>query len=104
VIEHLDEPRFAAFELMLFGDARPERIIITTPNAEYNVRFATLPAGQFRHKDHRFEWGRGQFQSWANATAQKFGYQVEFAPSVMKIRWWARPRRWESSADEDHHP
>jgi 3' terminal RNA ribose 2'-O-methyltransferase Hen1 len=78
VIEHLDEPRFAAFELMLFGDARPERIIITTPNAEYNVRFPTLPAGHFRHKDHRFEWSRGQFQSWANATAQKFGYKVEF--------------------------
>jgi hypothetical protein len=76
VIEHLDEPRFAAFERMLFGDARPERIIITTPNAEYNVRFPTLPAGQFRHKDHRFEWSRGQFQSWATATAQKFG--VEF--------------------------
>jgi 3' terminal RNA ribose 2'-O-methyltransferase Hen1 len=78
VIEHLDEPRFAAFELMLFGHAQPERIIITTPNAEYNVRFPTLPAGQFRHKDHRFEWSRGQFQGWATATARKFGYKVEF--------------------------
>ncbi len=78
VIEHLDEPRFAAFERMLFGHAQPGRVVITTPNAEYNVRFPTLPAGQFRHKDHRFEWSRNQFQHWATATAQKFGYKVEF--------------------------
>ena len=80
VIEHLDEPRFAAFERMLFGHAQPGRVVITTPNAEYNVRFPTLPAGQFRHKDHRFEWRRKQFQDWALATAQKFGYKVEFRP------------------------
>jgi len=80
VIEHLDEPRFAAFERMLFGHAQPGRVVITTPNAEYNVRFPTLPAGQFRHKDHRFEWSRNQFQNWATATAQKFGYKVEFRP------------------------
>ncbi|HTC93130.1 MAG TPA: 3' terminal RNA ribose 2'-O-methyltransferase Hen1 [Terriglobales bacterium] len=80
VIEHLDEPRFAAFERMLFEHAQPGRVVITTPNAEYNVRFPTLPAGQFRHKDHRFEWSRNQFQNWATATAQKFGYSVEFRP------------------------
>lgn len=78
VIEHLDEPRFAAFELMLFGSAQPGHVVITTPNAEYNVRFPTLSAGQFRHKDHRFEWTRSQFHSWATATAQRFGYKVEF--------------------------
>jgi len=80
VIEHLDEPRFTAFERMLFGHAQPGRVVITTPNAEYNVRFPTLPAGQFRHKDHRFEWSRKQFQNWATATAQEFGYKVEFRP------------------------
>jgi hypothetical protein len=42
------------------------------------VRFETLPAGQFRHKDHRFEWTRKQFQNWAGDVAQRFGYAVAF--------------------------
>ena len=63
VIEHLDAPRLAAFERVLFETARPKAVVITTPNAEYNVKFDTLPAGQFRHKDHRFEWTRQQFQN-----------------------------------------
>ena len=67
VIEHLDPPRLAAFERVMFEHARPQKVIITTPNAEYNVRFETLPAGQFRHKDHRFEWTRAQFKTWASS-------------------------------------
>ena len=80
VIEHLDEPRLASFERVLFEFARPTTIIVTTPNVEYNVRFETLPAGQFRHKDHRFEWTRRQFQDWANGVAGRFGYNVRFLP------------------------
>jgi len=80
VIEHLDPPRLAAFERVVFEHAKPNTIIITTPNMEYNVRFETLPAGQFRHKDHRFEWTREQFRSWAEGLAQRYGYAVVFSP------------------------
>ena len=80
VIEHLDPPRLAAFERVVFEHAKPNTIIITTPNVEYNIRFETLPAGQFRHKDHRFEWTREQFQSWAEGLAQRYGYAVVFSP------------------------
>jgi 3' terminal RNA ribose 2'-O-methyltransferase Hen1 len=80
VIEHLDPPRLSAFERVLFEFARPKTIVLTTPNVEYNVHFETLPAGTFRHKDHRFEWTRGQFQEWANGVARRFGYAVRFAP------------------------
>jgi hypothetical protein len=80
VIEHLDPPRLAAFERVLFDYAKPGAVVITTPNAEYNVRFGTLPAGQFRHKDHRFEWTRPEFQNWASGIARRFGYSVEFRP------------------------
>lgn len=80
VIEHLDPPRLAAFERVVFEHAIPGAVIITTPNCEYNARFGTLPAGQFRHKDHRFEWTRSEFQTWANAVAQRFGYSVAFYP------------------------
>jgi 3' terminal RNA ribose 2'-O-methyltransferase Hen1 len=78
VIEHLDEPRLAAFERVLFDFAKPCKVIVTTPNVEYNVRFETLPAGKFRHKDHRFEWTRKQFEDWASRVAQKFNYAVRF--------------------------
>lgn len=80
VIEHLDPPRLAAFERVLFEAARPKTVIVTTPNADYNVKFETLPAGQFRHKDHRFEWTREQFQKWSQRVAERFGYSVRFLP------------------------
>jgi 3'' terminal RNA ribose 2''-O-methyltransferase Hen1 len=78
VIEHLDPPRLAAFERVLFEFASPGTVIITTPNAEYNVKFETLQAGHFRHADHRFEWSREQFQHWARRVAERYGYTVRF--------------------------
>lgn len=78
VIEHLDPPRLAAFERVVFECAKPETVIITTPNSEYNVNFETLPAGKFRHSDHRFEWTREEFQNWSNNLCERFGYEVEF--------------------------
>jgi 3' terminal RNA ribose 2'-O-methyltransferase Hen1 len=80
VIEHLDAPRLAAFERVVFEFARPEVVVVTTPNAEYNVMWPSLPAGRFRHKDHRFEWTRAEFRGWANAVAERFDYTVEFRP------------------------
>jgi 3' terminal RNA ribose 2'-O-methyltransferase Hen1 len=80
VIEHLDPPRLAAFERVAFEFARPGTVVVTTPNAEYNVRWASLPAGKFRHRDHRFEWTRAEFEGWARAVADRFGYAVRFAP------------------------
>jgi hypothetical protein len=80
VVEHLDPPRLAAFERVLFEFARPERVVLTTPNAEFNVRFENLPAGRLRHADHRFEWTRGQFEAWAQGLATRFGYAVRFGP------------------------
>jgi len=80
VIEHLDPPRLTAFARVLFEFARPRTVVLTTPNAEYNVKFETLPAGSFRHKDHRFEWSRAAFQAWTNRAAERFGYRVAFRP------------------------
>jgi 3' terminal RNA ribose 2'-O-methyltransferase Hen1 len=80
VIEHLDPPRLDAFARALFECARPGTVVLTTPNVEYNVRFESLPAGKFRHKDHRFEWTRDEFQKWSEGTAGRFGYGVRLAP------------------------
>src|SRR5262245_5392130 len=80
VIEHLDPPRLAAFERNLFHFARPAHVVLTTPNAEYNVKWPSLPAGTFRHHDHRFEWTRAELESWARSVAGRAGYSVRFAP------------------------
>ncbi|MDX6345434.1 MAG: hypothetical protein QOF84_224 [Streptomyces sp.] len=80
VIEHLDLPRLPALEYAVFGAARPATVIVTTPNVEYNVRWETLPAGHVRHADHRFEWTREEFRTWARQVAGRHGYGVEFAP------------------------
>jgi len=78
VVEHLDPPRLAAFERVLFEQARPAIVVMTTPNREYNSKFETLPAGSFRHKDHRFEWTREEFRAWASAVSLKYRYTVSF--------------------------
>jgi 3' terminal RNA ribose 2'-O-methyltransferase Hen1 len=78
VIEHLDADRLSAFERVLFECAHPKTIVLTTPNAEYNVMFENLPTGKMRHSDHRFEWTRAQFQSWARGVATRCAYSVEF--------------------------
>jgi 3' terminal RNA ribose 2'-O-methyltransferase Hen1 len=80
VIEHLDPPRLAAFERVLFEHARPSTVVMTTPNSEYNSKFDSMPAGTFRHKDHRFEWSRAEFQSWASRVASENSYDVSFLP------------------------
>ncbi|MFB6615856.1 3' terminal RNA ribose 2'-O-methyltransferase Hen1 [Streptomyces sp. NPDC056367] len=78
VIEHLDLERLPALEYAVFGSARPRTVLVTTPNVEYNVRWETLPAGQVRHGDHRFEWTRAEFRAWADGVASRYGYGVEF--------------------------
>jgi 3' terminal RNA ribose 2'-O-methyltransferase Hen1 len=80
VIEHLDEPRLRSFERVVFGHARPRSVVVTTPNREYNAKFEGLPAGRFRHRDHRFEWTRHEFEAWSGRVAADHGYTVRFSP------------------------
>jgi 3' terminal RNA ribose 2'-O-methyltransferase Hen1 len=76
VVEHLEPDRLPHFERALFGDARPRMIVLTTPNRDYNVLFEGLPAGGFRHPDHRFEWNRAEFRAWTERVAAAHGYAV----------------------------
>jgi 3' terminal RNA ribose 2'-O-methyltransferase Hen1 len=78
VVEHVDPPRLPALAHSVFRAARPGAVVMTTPNREYNVRFDSLPAGEFRHPDHRFEWTRAEFESWSRQAADRYGYSVEF--------------------------
>lgn len=80
VIEHLDAPRLKAFERAVFQWARPDLVVLTTPNGEYNVKWESLPGGQMRHRDHRFEWNRAEFHDWAQRVATDYGYNLEVQP------------------------
>ena len=80
VIEHLDPSRLDALEQNVFGSARPGTVVVTTPNAEYNVRWESLPSDELRHRDHRFEWTRAEFGSWAQKVADAYGYSIRFEP------------------------
>ena len=81
VIEHLDPPRLHALERTVFEFAPPRAVILTTPNREYNVTWPNVGALlKLRHPDHRFEWTRSEFRSWAERVAALHGYAVEFRP------------------------
>lgn len=74
VIEHLDADRLPALERVVFAEARPAAVVVTTPNADYNVLFPSLAAGALRHPDHRFEWTRAEFAAWTEAIQRTYGY------------------------------
>jgi 3' terminal RNA ribose 2'-O-methyltransferase Hen1 len=80
IVEHLDPGRLDAFERAVFAEAKPKTVLVTTPNREYNVRFEGLPADSLRHRDHRFEWTRGEFEAWAEGVASRHALDVRFLP------------------------
>jgi 3' terminal RNA ribose 2'-O-methyltransferase Hen1 len=80
VIEHLDPPRLGALERNVFADARPGTVVVTTPNAEFNVRWPGVGEGGMRHRDHRFEWTRAEFAAWADGVAGRHDYTVRRLP------------------------
>jgi 3' terminal RNA ribose 2'-O-methyltransferase Hen1 len=91
VVEHLDPPRLSAFERVLFEFAKPQTVVLTTPNREYNVKWETLGAGRFRHPNHRFEWTRQEFRDWAVGIAGRFGYTVRFVAVGPADEWLGSP-------------
>ncbi|MFE3291533.1 3' terminal RNA ribose 2'-O-methyltransferase Hen1 [Rhodococcus sp. NPDC059234] len=78
VVEHVDRSRLPALVRSVFGDMKPKVVLVTTPNADYNVLYPNLEPGAFRHPDHRFEFTRTQFESWAGEVTSGHGYDVTF--------------------------
>lgn len=62
VIEHLEAPDRVALLRTIVRSIRPRVIVLTTPNAQYNVRLG-MSAGQRRHPDHRIEYTPAQLQA-----------------------------------------
>ena len=79
VVEHLDPSRLSSFERVLFEYTRPPVVVLTTPNKEYNANYNSLSEDDLRHSDHRFEWTREEFRSWADRVGDRFGYTIQFS-------------------------
>jgi 2-polyprenyl-3-methyl-5-hydroxy-6-metoxy-1,4-benzoquinol methylase len=54
VLEHLDPEKLPTLMQVLFRDARPGTVILTTPNREFNARYLTLPPNNQRHTGSPF--------------------------------------------------
>ncbi|KAI4882118.1 hypothetical protein NFI96_010742, partial [Prochilodus magdalenae] len=76
LIEHLELWEVDLFSDVVFGYMTPCTVIISTPNAEFNPLLPGLRG--FRNNDHKFEWTRTEFQTWALGVCRKYGYSVEF--------------------------
>lgn len=78
VLEHIDPSHLSQLERAVFVRLHPMTVVVTTPNAEFNPLLG-VPGHRFRHRDHRFEWTRGRFRSWAGRVAATTGYVVTVA-------------------------
>jgi len=74
-IEHIEPGRLSRVEQAVFGGIRPDTIVVTTPNQEYN-HVLGMPPGRMRHPGHRFEWSRARFRQWAEGVAARHHYRV----------------------------
>ena len=98
VVEHVDPSRLPALENSVFTVARPATVLVTTPNVEYNPLFETLPEGQMRHSDHRFEWTRAEFREWAGGVAARRATPCVMCRSGRRTPNAAHRPRWPFSA------
>ncbi|MEW4368301.1 methyltransferase domain-containing protein [Paenibacillus kandeliae] len=75
VIEHIDEPRLPMVMRTLLDEYRPQTLIMTTPNREYNAVYE-MEHDDIRHTDHRFEWTRQQFADFCQQWSTYGGYDI----------------------------
>lgn len=90
----MEEDQASLFGDLVLSSFRPSVLIVSTPNYEYNVILqksdpssqeeavegkGQLESCRFRNHDHKFEWTREQFGSWARNLASRHNYSVEFS-------------------------
>lgn len=77
LIEHLYPDTLMDLPFNIFEYIMPKVVIVTTPNADFNVLFPNFSG--YRHPDHKFEWTREQFQDWARNIVVRYpSYSVTF--------------------------
>ena len=75
VVEHMSEGEAAEIIQQVCGGIDFERLIVTTPNADFNGYYELEG---FRHEDHKWEMGHEAFQQWFTDTVQGLPVEVEY--------------------------
>ncbi|CAM3185393.1 3' terminal RNA ribose 2'-O-methyltransferase Hen1 [Paenibacillus taichungensis] len=76
VIEHIEAYRLNGIMDTIMNDYRPDVLLVTTPNKEYNEVY-TMEQESFRHHDHRFEWTRAELAERCEEWALQGNYTFE---------------------------
>ncbi|RAR40485.1 methyltransferase domain-containing protein, partial [Paenibacillus sp. MDMC362] len=75
VIEHMPEAEAADLIRQVVQEIRFEKLILTTPNADFNPYYEL---DGFRHDDHKWEMGQEKFRSWCDEILQNLDVQYEY--------------------------
>ncbi|XP_016148890.1 small RNA 2'-O-methyltransferase-like isoform X1 [Sinocyclocheilus grahami] len=86
LIEHLELVEVESFSEVVFGYMAPGAVIVSTPNAEFNPLLPGLRG--FRNYDHKFEWTRAEFQTWAHGVCREYDYSVQFTGVGEAVGHW----------------
>lgn len=76
VLEHNTAKKRQKIVEMISGFYVPRQVVITVPNIEYNSIYG-LAAGELRHRDHKTEYTREQFDAEVVSVLNK-NYNIEF--------------------------
>lgn len=75
VIEHMSINEAKGLVRQICTRVNFEHLIITTPNSDFNPYYEL---SGFRHEDHKWEMGQGQFQQWFTEAASEIDVDYEF--------------------------
>lgn len=77
VIEHSPLKESTSLVKQLLSFEKTERLIITTPNKDFNKFFIFEEGQKFRHEDHDFEFTEKEFTDWIKKiVSDKFNVEV----------------------------
>lgn len=75
VIEHMSQEEAKAMIRQICSQVDYERLIITTPNADFNHYYEL---DGFRHEDHKWEMGHEAFRAWFTLVVQGLHVEIDW--------------------------
>ncbi len=75
VVEHMDEAEAAAFIGQVCAHVAFRQLIVTTPNADFNVHYEL---DDMRHEDHKWEKNEADFKAWLEASIGIESFEIQY--------------------------
>eukprot|EP01124_Arcella_intermedia_P031247 TRINITY_DN7008_c0_g1_i1.p1 TRINITY_DN7008_c0_g1~~TRINITY_DN7008_c0_g1_i1.p1 ORF type:complete len:895 (-),score=266.38 TRINITY_DN7008_c0_g1_i1:6-2690(-) len=77
VIEHYYERDREKLMMVITDFIRPNYIILTTPNVDFNKNFSHLCDGKYRHPHHKIEFNQVEWKKELQSLVEKKGYSLK---------------------------